>query len=98
MIKIITLVTGEMYQENCYIVFDEKNAIIIDPGDDFYLIDKTVKNNKLNPLAILLTHGHFDHVGAVKELKDKYDIKVYMNTDDEPLLSFMRTKDFIKRH
>lgn len=94
MIKYLTVVTGEMYQENCYIVFDDKDAIIIDPGDEFELIDNVITQNNLVPSAILLTHGHFDHVGAVKSLKEKYNIKVYMNSEDLELLSFMRTKDF----
>ena len=94
MIKYLTVVTGLMYQENCYIVFDGKDSIIIDPGDEFELIDNVITKNNLVPSAILLTHGHFDHVGAVKSLKEKYNIKVYMNSEDLELLSFMRTKDF----
>lgn len=94
MINYLTVVTGNIYQENCYIIFDDKDSIIIDPGDDFDLIDNAIAQNKLVPRAILLTHGHFDHVGAVKSLKEKYNIKVYMNSDDLELLSFMRTKDF----
>ena len=79
MINYLTVVTGNIYQENCYIIFDDKDSIT---------------QNKLVPSAVLLTHGHFDHVGAVKSLKEKYNIKVYMNSDDLELLSFMRTKDF----
>ena len=90
----LTVVTGNIYQENCYIIFDDKDSIIIDPGDDFDLIDNAITQNELVPSAVLLTHGHFDHVGAVKSLKEKYNIKVYMNSDDLELLSFMRTKDF----
>ena len=94
MINYLTVVTGNIYQENCYIIFDDKDSIIIDPGDDFDLIDNAITQNELVPSAVLLTHGHFDHVGAVKSLKEKYNIKVYMNSDDLELLSFMRTKDF----
>lgn len=94
MINYLTVVTGKMYQENCYIVFDGKDVIIIDPGDEFELIDNVITQNNLVPSAILLTHGHFDHVGAVKSLKEKYNTKVYMNSEDLELLSFMRTKDF----
>lgn len=95
MIKYLTVVTGNMYCENCYIVYNDNNdGIIIDPGDDFDIIDNTLINNNIKLNAILLTHGHFDHVGAVKQLKDKYNLKVYMNFDDIMLLSFMRENDF----
>lgn len=93
--KYLTIVTGEMYQENCYLVYgNNRDTFIIDPGDDFDVIDRTISQNKLIPRAILLTHGHFDHVGAVKNIKDKFNIPVYMNMNDEHLLSFMRVKDF----
>ena len=95
MIEYLTVVTGDMYCENCYIVYNDNNdGIIIDPGDDFEIIDDTLINNNIKLNAILLTHGHFDHVGAVKKLKDKYNLKVYMNFDDIMLLSFMRESDF----
>lgn len=93
--KYLTIVTGEMYQENCYLVYgNNRDTFIIDPGDDFDVIDRTISQNKLIPRAILLTHGHFDHVGAVKNIKEKFNIPVYMNMNDEHLLSFMRVKDF----
>ena len=95
MIKYLTVVTGDMYCENCYIVYNDNNdGIIIDPGDDFEVIDNVLIDNNVSLKAILLTHGHFDHVGAVKQLKDKYNLKVYMNFDDIMLLSFMRESDF----
>lgn len=93
MVKYLTLAVGD-YQSNCYIVYNEETSFVIDPGDDFKLIDDILKREKLSPSAILLTHGHFDHVGAVKQLKDKYDCLVYMNSYDNHLLSFMRTSDF----
>lgn len=89
-----TIVTGKVYQENCYILYNGDKAVLIDPGDEFKLIDETITKNNLEPVAILLTHGHFDHIGAVRQLKDKYNVKVYMNSDDNMLLSFMREDDF----
>lgn len=89
-----TVVTGKVYQENCYILYNGNKAVLIDPGDEFELIDETITKNNLEPVAILLTHGHFDHIGAVRQLKDKYNVKVYMNSDDNMLLSFMREDDF----
>ena len=69
MLKVITVVTGYL-SENCYIVHNDKDALIIDPGDDSNKIISSVGN--LNVLGILITHYHFDHVGALDEIKNKY--------------------------
>ncbi|MGL4738495.1 MAG: MBL fold metallo-hydrolase [Cellulosilyticaceae bacterium] len=68
--RIDTLTVG-MLQEHTYIVSDEvtKAAVIIDPGADAGRIIDFVKNNELDVKKILLTHGHFDHIGAVPELR-----------------------------
>lgn len=65
-----TFVTG-ILEVNCYLLFDEKTqeASIIDPGDDSDRIMALVKDNKLQLKNILITHGHWDHIGAVKNLK-----------------------------
>ncbi len=64
------LIVGPL-ESNCYIIWDEKvkQGAIIDPGDDAYLILKKVENLGLDIKYILATHGHFDHVGAVMEVK-----------------------------
>ncbi len=69
MLKIITVVTGYL-EENCYILHNDKDALIIDPGDDSNKIIDAVGN--LNVLGILITHYHFDHVGALDDIKNKY--------------------------
>jgi len=69
------------YQTNCYIVDDR---FIIDPGVD---ATSWVIKNISNPKAILLTHGHFDHVWSVAELKEKLNIPVYIHKEDEFMLS-----------
>ncbi len=69
---------------NCYIVGCEKTraCAIIDPGGSFSYIDERIAALKLEPKMILLTHGHADHIGAVQELKDKYNIPVYIHESD----------------
>ncbi len=69
---------------NCYIVGCEKTKVcaIIDPGGGFEIIDEKIQELGLKPQMILLTHGHSDHIGAVKELKDKYNIPVYVHELD----------------
>jgi glyoxylase-like metal-dependent hydrolase (beta-lactamase superfamily II) len=84
--KLISLPTGK-WNEWCYIVFDSKlQAILIDPGDDFDLINAAISTHKLDPLAILCTHAHFDHIAAVEELKNYYQIPFYLHRSDIPLL------------
>ncbi|GGI11208.1 MBL fold metallo-hydrolase [Gottfriedia solisilvae] len=67
-------------QTNCYIVSnDVKEAVIFDPGEEADIIFNVIEENKLKPLAILLTHAHFDHIGAVDEVRDEYNIPVYIH-------------------
>lgn len=70
--KIISMSVG-LLEANCYILYDEnsKEAIIIDPGGDGEYILSKIEEEKLNVRYIVLTHGHFDHIGAVGFLKDK---------------------------
>lgn len=76
--EITCLVVG-MVQTNCYIVSNEerKEAVVIDPGDEADNIIKKCEELGVEVKAILLTHGHFDHVMAVPELKDKWNVPVY---------------------
>ena len=66
------IVVGEL-DENCYIVENKDNCIIIDPGDE---VDKIVNNIDKKVVGILVTHYHFDHIGALDELVNKYKVKV----------------------
>lgn len=78
-----------VYQANCYIVYDEKTmeGFIIDPGGDAPDISNILKEKGILAKFIILTHGHFDHIGAVNELKKKLNIPVYMNKNDLFLVS-----------
>lgn len=66
-------------QENCYLVWQEKDLLIIDPGADAPLIIEKITAISAKPLAILLTHTHYDHIGAVDALRDFYEIPVYVS-------------------
>lgn len=63
---------------NCYIVYlpETKKAVIIDPADDAERIQRVIQDLEVTPEAILLTHGHFDHMLAAADLKKKYHIPV----------------------
>lgn len=80
MLKIHVLPLGD-YQTNCYIVHEENSTDcpIIDPGYEPEIISSYLEEKGLTPAAILLTHCHFDHVGAVKDLAAQYDCKVFLD-------------------
>jgi len=80
MLKIEQMELGPV-QTNCYIVSNHgKQALIFDPGEEAVKIKGLLKKRGLTPLAILLTHAHFDHIGAVDELRELYKIPVYLHT------------------
>lgn len=72
-----------MYQTNCYIIEIDGKELVVDPGVG---ADSWVLENCKNPIAILNTHGHFDHVWSDAELKEKLNIPVYIPKDDEFML------------
>ena len=68
---------------NCYIVYKGNTGVIIDPGAEENKILNEVLSSGLNIKGILLTHGHFDHVGATKYLSEKLKAPIYMHKADE---------------
>ena len=72
------------YQTNCYILWDEgsDSCIVIDPGFEPETVLRAVKTLGKTVEAILLTHGHFDHVGAVKEIAAETECRVYLCAED----------------
>lgn len=84
MLNLKTVPAG-VYEANCYILVDSetKDCAIIDAGGDAGKISAAVESIQGNPKYLLLTHGHFDHVGGVKEICSKYDIPFYISKTDE---------------
>ncbi len=78
-----------MVRTNCYGLLNEqtKEIIIVDPGDDSETVASLVDRMGGKPVAILLTHGHFDHIMAVEALKEKYQIPVYAGLEEEDVLA-----------
>jgi glyoxylase-like metal-dependent hydrolase (beta-lactamase superfamily II) len=85
--KIIKRTVGDV-ETNCYIVVNEtsKECFVIDPGDDEEVLIAAIEEEKAVPKAILLTHGHFDHIYAVEPLAKKYEIPVYASEKEAQLL------------
>ena len=83
MLKMKTLPLGA-YQTNCYLVWDENSpsCVVIDPGYEPDAVLLEAKKLGKEIAAILLTHGHFDHVGAVRDLAAETDCPVYIHEAD----------------
>lgn len=79
-----TIPVGQL-ETNCYVVSNEDTlrCVVIDPGDESNVILNYLEENRLNCEAILLTHGHFDHVGAVNAIVEELGIPSYMHSLDE---------------
>lgn len=77
------LIVGPL-EENMYIIWNEttKEAIVVDPGDEPDRIIELIKDNGLKVDSIICTHGHFDHVGAVGDIKKATGAKVLMHKED----------------
>lgn len=79
MLKINQMELGPV-QTNCYIISnDAKECLIFDPGEEADKIIGFLQKKQLTPVAILLTHAHFDHIGAVDALREKYEIPAYLH-------------------
>lgn len=89
-------------ETNCYLVSSSSDGdpegssseverksetLIIDPGDDADFITQTILENNLKPVAIVLTHGHFDHVLGCLELKLNFDVPIMLHKNDLKLYS-----------
>ncbi|OQA03596.1 MAG: putative metallo-hydrolase [Planctomycetes bacterium ADurb.Bin401] len=86
--QISKLVLGD-YENNSYIVRKENlsNCLIIDTGLDSIPLVEYLKEKKLNPAALVLTHGHVDHIAGVENLRKNFNsIKVYIHKSDAPML------------
>lgn len=60
---------------NCYILDIDGEVLVIDPGDEFEKIDEVISNRKV--VGVIITHHHFDHIGAVSEVVKKYKCRIY---------------------
>lgn len=67
------IVTGPL-EENCYVLKANHTCLVIDPGDDANLIKEQIEGDKV--LAVLLTHSHFDHIGALRDIIGKKNIPI----------------------
>ena len=72
------IIVGEL-QENCYIIENNNSCLIVDPGDE---VDKIIANIDKKVVGVLITHNHFDHIGALNSIIEKYNVKINDKYDD----------------
>jgi len=82
------IVTGP-FRENSYLAWynNSSSCIIIDPGDNPELIIEEINKNNVEPLAIVNTHAHLDHIGGVNTIQKKYKIPFYLHQNEKTILN-----------
>ena len=85
--KINHYVVGPV-QTNCYVVINKENkeCLIIDSGASAKQLAELIRKDELTPVAVLLTHGHFDHAGGAEDLAKEFDIKIYAHEAERDTL------------
>lgn len=86
-LRIENYVVGPV-ETNCYFAINEetKETIIIDPGASAEKLAEKIKEQQLKPIAVLLTHGHFDHAGAAEKLAKLLDVSIYAHEKEKETL------------
>ncbi len=84
--EIISLISRD-YRSNTHLAVSARKCAIIDPGLENTVIENAITKHGLDPVAILLTHGHFDHIFSLDLIREKYNIPVYIHTEDSEMLT-----------
>ena len=74
------IVTGYL-DENCYVLIQNGNCLVVDPGDDYLKIQDAIGDNKV--LGVLITHSHADHIGALRNFLTKRSIRIFKRSNLE---------------
>lgn len=84
--RVLSRTVGPL-QENCYLVVDDStgDAVLIDPGDEPETLLRMLHESGATLRAIWLTHGHFDHIGAVEAVRRHVPVPVHLHADDRPV-------------
>ncbi|MFD1018741.1 MBL fold metallo-hydrolase [Thalassobacillus hwangdonensis] len=83
--KVIQMPLGPL-GTNAYIIREGKECLIVDPGGEGEKLITYLNEEALKPVAALLTHAHFDHIGAVDKVRDHFKIPVYLHKEEKDWL------------
>ena len=78
--KVEKVLTGVL-EENCYVISKNNTCIVVDPGADYPKIKEIIGDNKV--LGVLITHSHFDHIGALRNFLTKRSVKIFKRSNLE---------------
>ncbi len=92
--KYETLIVG-ILETNCYLVYcpETLDCVIVDPGAEEEKIFQIITRKSLNPTVILNTHGHIDHIGANRAVKEKFSIPLYIHAEDSQMLGHVQQSE-----
>ncbi|WP_239257250.1 MBL fold metallo-hydrolase [Listeria ilorinensis] len=85
MLNVTQIVTGPL-EENVYLIDNGRSLLVVDPGSEAEKIETEIEKTGSKPVAILLTHCHYDHIGAVTAIRNKYGIPVYVSSNEQEWL------------
>ncbi len=84
-------IENSSFQVNTYLLIRDNEAVIVDPGEEFRLIEKQLADRSLTPVAIVNTHGHVDHVASAAQFREKYGIPFCLDSRDQYLLDHLES-------
>lgn len=82
----IKMIKTGLLQENTYVISKGNECLVVDPGSELGKINEYLNSKNLKTRAILLTHGHYDHIGAAKELALIENCKIYASINEKEIL------------
>lgn len=87
--KLKSFIYNNFYElnANTYVLYDDANCVVIDPGKNNDDVSNFINENHLNLKGILLTHGHFDHIQGIANLLKSHNAPIYIHKDDVCLLT-----------
>lgn len=91
-------IEGGPWNQNCFIAIKDSFSVVIDPGGNSLGILNVIRNRNLEVLAILNTHGHFDHIGAVREIVDKTSAPFFISGKECPIMRSSNMMRYIFKH